>query len=129
MPAWLLIALGGATGALARYHLGAWVATRSGGFAHGAPLGTFVINVTGSFLLGAIAMLGLTRGEWVTPEWRLLLGVGFCGAFTTFSTFSVETWAMLQKGQVFEALIYVGASNALGLLAAIAGASLVRATA
>lgn len=127
MPAWLLIALGGATGALARYHLGLWVAARAGGFAHGAPVGTFVINVTGSFLLGVIAMAGLTRGEVVTPEWRLLLGVGFCGAFTTFSTFSVETWTMLQKGQVFEAVVYVGASNALGLLAVVAGASLVRA--
>lgn len=129
MPAWLLIALGGATGALARYHLGLWIVGRAGGWAHGAPLGTFVINVSGSFLLGVIAMLGLTRGDLVTLEWRFLLGVGFCGAFTTFSTFSVETWAMLQKGQLIEALVYVGASNVLGLLAAIAGASLVRATA
>lgn len=131
MPAWLLVSIGGIAGALARYYLGTWVTGRmttviaEPGLQ--APVGTLLINVSGSFLIGAIAALALERATVMTPELRLLLAIGFCGAFTTFSTFSLETWVMLEKGHFGAAALYVVASNLLGLAAVLAGGALVKA--
>ena len=125
MPVWILVAFGGALGALARYYLGAWVSDRMGLWIPGgvlqAPVGTLGINVVGSFLLGAIATLAVTRSAVLTHELRLLLAVGFCGAFTTFSTYSLEAWTLIQRGHWGEALAYAGASNLLALGAVAAG--------
>ncbi len=108
VPDWLLVFLGGGTGAVARYFFGRCFAA-PGGF----PWHTFGINVAGSFALGALVVLCKDR-----PAWLLLLGVGVCGGFTTFSSFSVEVLRMIEAGQYSPAFGY-----ALGsVVAAIAGA-------
>ncbi len=90
---WIFVTVGGATGALARYWLSGWVASAFSGF---FPLGTLVVNVLGSFLLG----FGMQAMEAVpvSAEVRTMLTIGFLGAFTTFSTFSYETVALLRDG-------------------------------
>ena len=130
LPAWIWIACGGAVGSVARFYMGAWVAGRLLAAAPGSvlagPGGTLAVNVVGSFVLGAIAALALSKPAIVTPEMRLLLAVGFCGGFTTFSTFTYEAWTLLERGQFGEAVLYMGASNVLGLLAVIGGIYVVR---
>jgi CrcB protein len=115
---YLLVGVGGFVGANARFLLARWlgalVETRF-------PLGTFVVNVSGSFLLGVI---GTLAGEKVFPDSdavRLALGVGFLGAFTTFSTFEFETHALLDDGEWLTAATNMFASLFIGLLALRAG--------
>jgi fluoride exporter len=110
------LAIGGALGTLARYGAG-WLA--GGWEGDGFPWATFVINVVGSFMLGAV--IAFADRSIISPELRTVLGVGFCGAFTTFSTFSVEALALMQAGQTGRAAIYVIGSVVTGLLAAMAG--------
>ena len=105
MPIPLAIALTGALGALARYWLDGAVSRHTGG---GFPWGTFAINVTGSFLLGLVFTL-LTERYRVDPWLRSALTIGFLGAYTTFSTLSLETYRLLEDGAVGLAL-----ANALG---------------
>jgi CrcB protein len=109
MPIPFAIAVTGALGALARYWLDGAVARRTGG---GFPWGTFAVNVTGSFLLGLVFTL-LTERHRVDPWLRSALTIGFLGAYTTFSTLSLETYRLLEYGAVGLAL-----ANALGTLAA-----------
>lgn len=118
----LLIAVGGAAGALLRYGVSEWVTAPRGGF----PLATLLANVTGAFLLGVASLL-LVRLE-VSAAVRLGLTVGVLGAYTTFSTFSVETLDLVSDGQWRTAALYVVASVAGALAAAWAGQSLARAT-
>lgn len=110
-------------GALTRFYLGMAVATRMG---VAFPYGTLLINVTGCFILGLVATLAAERATIVTPELRLLIGVGFCGAYTTFSTFGFETVALLRNGAFAEASIYVLASVLAGLAATFAGLYIAR---
>lgn len=119
----LLVALGGVAGALSRFYLGMVLAQRLG---TAFPYGTFIINVTGCFVLGLVGTLAAERAALVTPEIRLLVGVGFCGAYTTFSTFGFETIALLRTGALLEAGLYLFASNALGLAAVYVGFLLAR---
>lgn len=128
MPVWSYVAVGGALGAIARYYAGAWVAGRLAGWSpvDSAAVGTFAINVAGSFLLGLIAALAIAKAAWMPAEARLFFAVGFCGAFTTFSTFSLETLGMLQRGEWWQAALYVAASNAVALLAVAGGYALGR---
>ncbi|MEB3328281.1 MAG: fluoride efflux transporter CrcB [Candidatus Sericytochromatia bacterium] len=132
-PAWLLVALGGALGACARFGLGGWVAqaatARGWPQVLGLPLGTWVINVAGCLAIGLIAALAGGRPAWVPPEGRLLLAVGFCGAFTTFSTFGLEAVTLFGQGRWLQAALYVLASNAGGLAAVAVGLALGRAAA
>ena len=114
----LLIGLGGALGAMARYWLGGRVQALSGSFSF--PYGTLAVNVLGAFLLGFLAYLVEGRGL-LTPEARALLMVGLLGAFTTFSTFGLETLNLLREGQTTAALANIGASLLLSLLAVWAG--------
>jgi CrcB protein len=113
---WIFVTVGGATGALARYWLSGWVASAFSGF---FPLGTLVVNVLGSFLLG----FGMQAMEAVpvSAEVRTMLTIGFLGAFTTFSTFSYETVALLRDGDWTRATLYTGLSFVLGLTAVIIG--------
>jgi CrcB protein len=111
----ILIAIGGALGALARYGLAGWVQERAGFF----PWGTLVVNVIGCFLLGfAFRWLEATA---VPAEWRHAATIGLLGAFTTFSTFSFEAVALAQDGDWPRAAGYVLLSVALGLAAVLAG--------
>lgn len=116
-----IVALGGALGAVARYLLGGWVAARWGST---FPVGTLVINVTGAFLLGVVATL--TTDRFSAPQARLLLGVGFLGAYTTFSTFTYETLQLLSEGSFSAAALNVAGSLVLGLLAVWLGVVVAR---
>jgi CrcB protein len=115
----LAVAFGGALGAVARYWVTGWIQDASGGF---FPWGTFGVNVAGSLLLG-FALVWL-QGTVASTEARALLTIGFLGSFTTFSTFSYETVAMLRDGEWWRAGGYAMGSLALGLAAIVAGAAL-----
>jgi len=109
----VLIGIGGAVGAVSRYAIALWVGQRWG---RGFPLGTFVINVSGSFLIGLLMTLMVDRFT-VDPRWRLLLVVGFLGAYTTFSTFEYETGALLKDGEWAFAMLNVILSVVAGFIA------------
>lgn len=113
----LYVALGGAAGALARFALGGWIAGRAG---EGFPWATFAVNVAGSLLLGFF--LRALPGHPAEAELRALLAVGFCGAFTTFSTFGYETTALLHRGAMGSAAGYVVGSVLLSVAGVLAGA-------
>jgi CrcB protein len=118
MLPYLLVGLGGFLGAIARYAVARWV----GGITDARfPWGTFLINVSGSFLLGVIGGLLAERLVPHGDAVRLALGVGFLGAFTTFSTFEYETHALLEDGLWLTACGNVIASLLLGLIAVRAG--------
>jgi len=118
----LLIALGGAGGAVARYLL----ATQVHGLWSGLwPLGTLLVNVCGSLCIGVVFVL-LER-LILHPDWRSVLMVGFLGAFTTFSTFALETVGLFQSGHAQQALLYALASTVACVTAAGAGIWLTRA--
>src|SRR5580658_6506870 len=105
-----MVLLGGAVGSLTRYVAGTAIMTRFGGR---FPLGTFVINVTGSFLIGLIMTL-LTERVQPHPNWRLLLVVGFLGGYTTFSSFEWETLGLVQDGARWLGLLNVMGSVVFG---------------
>ncbi|MBN0988651.1 fluoride efflux transporter CrcB [Amphritea pacifica] len=113
----LSVAAGGATGALARY----WV---SGVLINNAqyklPYGTMLCNVLGSFLMGVFFVLIMEKAR-INPELRPILMVGFLGAFTTFSTFSLEAVTMLQEGHIMSAAIYILMSVVLCMVALYSG--------
>lgn len=109
----LAVALGGAVGAVGRYLAGRWLPPR-----YGVPWGTLLVNVLGSFVLGLVLGAGLPN--WLT----VLLGTGFCGALTTFSTFSVELVQQVQRRAWLALAGYGVGSIVLGLLACWAGLTL-----
>jgi CrcB protein len=105
------VAVGGALGCVSRYYLTAFIQQRAGA---SFPAGTLIINITGSFLLGFIMRYALHSGA-VSAETRTLLTSGFCGGYTTFSTFSYEAAMMLEGREYGRAALYVAASVALAL--------------
>jgi fluoride exporter len=111
------IAAAGALGALARYGLGGWIASR---FPGAFPLETLVINVSGSLVLGFIFVL-MTERFLPHPALRTALTVGFLGAYTTFSTFSLETFRLIEDGALGLAALNVAASVAAGIAAVYLG--------
>ena len=115
------IACGGALGTLARYGIARAVVTS----ATGLPWATLIVNVAGSFVLGlAVALI---VGRWPHDRWlRPLVAVGFCGGFTTFSTFAIEIDQRVRHGHTSTAVIYLVVSVVAGLAAALAGAALAR---
>src|SRR5215470_9460414 len=113
MDKYLMVLVGGGVGALVRYALGLEIAARIGGR---FPLGTMVINVTGSFLIGLLMTL-LTERFQPHPNWRLLLVVGFLGGYTTFSSFEWETPSLVKDGGRWLALFNVVGSVLLGYAA------------
>lgn len=123
MTRYLLIAAFGAAGAVCRYALDGWVS----GFTRGQfPWGTLVINVAGSFALGVVVELTTSR-LLPHPNWRIALGIGFLGAFTTFSTYTYETIRLAEDSAYVLAAVNAVAMVALGLAAAVAGLAIGRA--
>ena len=110
---YLIIGVGGFAGAVTRYALAVWIGQRWG---RSFPLGTFVINISGSLLIGLLMPL-LTERFIVNPQWRLLLVVGVLGAYTTFSTFEYETGALLKDGEWLFAGMNVLLSVTVGFIA------------
>ena len=117
MLKYIAVGAGGFLGAIARYTLGVYIGSRYG---VRFPLGTFVINVSGSFLIGLI--LTLLARTTASAYWRYLIPIGFIGAYTTFSTFEYETLRAIQDGQVMTGLLNVGLSLVIGFIAVWAGA-------
>ena len=116
---WVAFVAAAAVGAPARYVIDTAVSLRAKG---AFPWGTFVVNITGSFILGLVAGLGLYHGLSGTA--RVVVGTGFLGAYTTFSTFTFETVRLLEDGVRSEALINIAASVLAGAAAAAAGLAL-----
>ena len=119
---WAAIALGGAAGALGRWLMSTGVYRLLG---REFPWGTLAVNVAGSFVMGLLAALMVERLA-LGPAWRAGLLVGFLGAFTTFSTFALETVELMEEGMGVRAMGNVVASVALCVLAVIAGLQLAR---
>lgn len=111
------VAIGAAVGGVARFALSGFVQQRAGA---DFPAGTLVINLTGSFLLGVLIRYALQSAS-VTPELRAMLTTGFCGGYTTFSTFSYETAVLLEDGEYGRAGLYIGVSVLGALLLTFAG--------
>ena len=122
MNRYLLIAIGAALGANARYLVGVWAGNRLGA---DFPYGTFIVNVTGSFVLGFLLTLGTGRLQ-LSPETRLLLAVGFLGSFTTFSSYAVESMNLWRDAGLWRGLLNMAGNNLVGLLAVVLGAALAR---
>ena len=116
------IALGSAIGGMLRYLLGGWIQRAAG---HGFPLGTLVINVSGSLALGLL-LRWASHPPTLKPDLRAFLTVGLCGGFTTFSTFSAESITLMQDGQWGKAMTYVLLSVTLSLAATAAGFAMAR---
>lgn len=113
---WLMVALGGALGALGRYCVFLWVQSFQ---QISFPWATLSVNVLGSFLLGTVVVLVLK--EDISISYRLLMMTGFLGAFTTFSTYSLETWMLFKEGHTALAFINVGVQNIVSLVAVGSG--------
>ena len=120
MDRYLVVLAGAGLGGMTRYALGTWIMARSGGR---FPLGTFLINISGSFFIGLLMTL-LTEGFQPHPNWRLFLVVGVLGGYTTFSSFEYEALQAVRDGERWMGLLYVAGSVLLGYLAVWLGAAL-----
>jgi CrcB protein len=113
----MIIGTGGFIGSISRYLTQQLVQER---FDTSFPLGTMVVNIIGSFIIGIVYALS-EKGDVLSPEWRLFLAVGFCGGFTTFSSFAYENFQMMKMEQFFFVALYMGLSLFLGILATYLG--------
>ncbi len=114
---WLLVAVGGAAGSVLRYAVGRLAAHYLGA---DTVVGTFAVNIAGSFALGVLATIFITRSEWPL-ELRAMLTVGLLGGFTTFSTLAYDGVRLVSSGELGRAGISIAANLAVGLAAAYAG--------
>ncbi len=119
MTKYLLVLIGGGVGSLVRFLTGTFVLRF---FAGAFPLGTFLINVTGSFLIGILMTYFLNHS--IDPNWRLFLVTGMLGGYTTFSSFEWETFLTLREGATLVAIFYFVSSIVLGLAAVWLGAAI-----
>lgn len=118
----ILVGTGGFLGSISRYLVSKIMQSS---FPSAFPYGTFVANIAGCFLIGLI--FGLSeRSSVITPGWRLFLAVGFCGGFTTFSTFANENLALLRDSEFFYFFLYTGLSVFLGIAATFLGVLITR---
>jgi len=115
----LLVGAGGMLGSIARYLV--YLLTRNTNF----PIGTFLVNLIGSLVIGFIAGIAL-RNSGVSSNWSLFLTTGICGGFTTFSAFSLDNYQLLQQGKPVLMIIYIVATIVLGLLLTFAGVFLAK---
>nr|WP_319487660.1 CrcB family protein [uncultured Caproiciproducens sp.] len=109
---WILLCIGGACGAMARYKIGEILLKHS---KDGFPLSALLINISGALLFGIICGLGFSGNPY------LLFGDGFCGAFTTFSTFSVESVKLIKSGEIRKSVLFIGLSITFGLILFLGG--------
>jgi len=129
---YVYVAVGSAIGGVARFVVGSWLQRRLDDWAPRAgalpfPIGTLIVNVTGSLLLGAVLVIVARQQPANQNATRLLLAVGLCGGYTTFSTLSADTLGLMENGGGAMAMVNVVASMALGVAAVFAGAFLARA--
>jgi fluoride exporter len=118
----IAISLGAIAGALSRYYLGLWFAQR---FGSAFPYGTLFINLSGCLLMGVFTIIVLERVP-IAPDVRLLVSVGYLGAYTTFSTYVLETSNLLQAGHALVAFLYWIGSSIVGLICLEVGKFLAR---
>jgi CrcB protein len=119
----LAVAVGGALGSVARYLVGIGSGKL---FGTDFPWGTLIINVTGSFLIGAF--IGLFATRWnLSQAARIFLTVGICGGYTTFSTFSLDAWYLIERGATLASFAYMALSVVLSVAALVAALHLIRA--
>ena len=116
-----LIGLGGFLGSVCRYYSQQFIARFSTTF----PYGTLAVNIVGCFLVGLIFGFA-NKGNVLSPEWRMFLATGFCGGFTTFSTFSYESTQLINNGEYFYLALYIAVSVIIGIFATFAGIALTR---
>jgi fluoride exporter len=107
---YLMVGIGGFLGSALRFWLGSYVGDRLGGR---FPYGTFVVNISGSFLIGMVVTILAEKTQW-SPNWRYLIPIGFIGGYTTFSTFEYETFRLFQDGQMLAAALNVTLSVIVG---------------
>jgi CrcB protein len=119
----LLVGLGGAAGAMARYLVGM---STLRAFGSGWPYGTFTVNLAGGLAMGLLAGFLAHRGGADQEKWRLFLGVGVLGGFTTFSAFSLETALMIERREFGQAAVYVSGSVVIAITALFLGLALAR---
>jgi CrcB protein len=119
----LAVAIGGAIGSVARYLVGIG-STKLFGLAF--PWGTLIINIAGSFMIGAFIELFALKWN-LSQVARVFLTVGVCGGFTTFSTFSLDSYLLMERGELWPAAAYVAASVLLSIAALVAGLHFIRA--
>ncbi|GAB4254981.1 MAG: fluoride efflux transporter CrcB [Saprospiraceae bacterium] len=121
MQALLIVGAGSFVGGMLRYGISKWVQVK---LLTTYPFGTFTVNIVGCLIIGLL--MGMSERYNISSEWRLLLVTGFCGGFTTFSAFSIETMALLRDAQYLPAFLYIAGSVIIGVLAAFAGYSIHR---
>jgi len=119
---YLWICLGAVVGASARYFLSGFVARH---IATAFPYGTLLINITGSLILGFFLIYSTER-VLLDPRWRLLVAIGFCGSYTTFSSYAFESFALMEQSQWVMMSLNIALSNVLCLAAVVGGAALAR---
>lgn len=117
MEQFLLISVGAVVGANLRYWVGDWVAQRLGA---SFPYGTLVVNLTGTLILGIFVTLAAERFLW-DPRWRVLVAIGFCGSYTTFSSYMLESVSLISSGQYAIGLLNLFGSPVLGVTVMFAG--------
>jgi len=118
----LLVGLGGGIGSIARYLCQKWFNET---YPQPFPWGTFVVNLAGCFLIGIIYAAS-ERSTVLSPQTRLFLATGFCGGFTTFSTFAFENMNLLRSGDTSYFLLYTFGSLLLGIIGVFAGVSIIK---
>ena len=122
MQTFVLISLGAVAGANLRYFVGQ---LSSRWLSSSLPIGTLIINVSGSFVLG-LFLVWTTERVFADPRWRLLIAVGFCGGYTTYSSYAYETFALFEQGQWFAVAGNIVLTNVLCIAGVAAGAALAR---
>lgn len=119
----IAVSLGAIAGALSRYYLTLWFAQR---FGVSFPYGTFFINLSGCIVMGFFTTIALNKMAIISPELRLMVATGFLGAYTTFSTYGLDTITLLRHGDLLKASFYLISSAILGVIGVQLGTVLAR---